>query len=208
MTNDDINLDNLPCRTCPDYQTRACTLRCPKLVEYGYKTEAPLSYPSQVLPLKDELSLTRDIHGAREQEEGKFDALTSKRGESHGQDTRDEEDSQNKRDQNTVPSFSIVVEKGLDALIRESKIIKSHEVTLREQFFSFMGCMKITEIATLAGDSVQNLHIKIARRIKRLAKYIFKHKDIMSKIKRENVTITLGDVSTPLKFKTLFNIES
>jgi hypothetical protein len=211
MKKNDIKLEDIPCRKCPDYMTRACTIHCPKLMQYGYKTDVRLSDPRKTRRLitdEDEKKLSvdkkegkrnphrmRDIQQSKRHEENRYDDISAEE-----QEESVYERLVSDREDEFVSAPKVLDDFELEVEVEQSKIFKFCEVTLRTEFFAFMECTSIKTIAKLAGyGNDQNLHTKLSRRIKKFMKRILKGKGLL----KENPVLSAKIVEniTPYRFK-------
>ena len=214
----EINIEDTPCFSCPKLGSQ-CNLDCDKLEKYRSVTEIlPEIHDSKKRELDSSVDKIAggDVHKAMQREQIRMaEELDKKwkkpRSASAKPPIFTEEDppyDPEAYDSVAGPISLVRVDKMM-TLLTETRIIKSYEKELAEQVRSYMRCSKIAEIARLAReDNRQNLHIKISRRIEKFGRLLLKDTILMSKVKRENVNITVEDVLTPHKFKQFLRAES
>ena len=193
--------------------TRACTIHCPKLMQYGYKTDVRLSDPRKTRRLitdEDEKKLSvdkkggkrnphrmRDIQLSRRHEENRYDNISTEE-----QEAAVYEQLASNREDEFVPAPMVLDDFELEVEVEQSKIFKTCEVILRTEFFTFMECTSIKTIAKLAGyGNDQNLHTKLSRRIKKFMKYILKGKGLLTE--NQELSAKIIERIVPYRFKRI-----
>lgn len=195
---EDISIDNVPCFKCKKYQKTICTINCEDLIKYLKSTEIPdfQGYKSK------SYNAGRKNHNPESVEDDDSDQYEDTSDyriiDTTQGDHQDDKEGESSKEKLLAYFVSILL---------EGKIFKHYEKTLREQFISFLECMKIVELANLSGESKQNMAKKISRRINKLRAYLIRMHDGISGINEAlEKELTTEDIATPYYFKRVLNL--
>lgn len=225
-----MELTDIPCHICQRYKIEICPKNCDRLIVYVKSSYIPdargLRYNDAMKVENKEAEEEKEIKEKNSQNDVELDAL--KDGEIKYQPddqflTELNEDvffrQENAKSINPLKSNDgpAIISKGeplrihIEGMLGEAKIFRLSEKMLKEQFFTFLECTEIAIIAELAGESKQNIHKKISRRIDKLSKYMIKNKGALAIInsilqKKEKKEKKMEDIVNPLAFKKALNL--